>query len=369
MLKYIIQKVERNKIDQISSGVVFIPAYQSISIAFGKEVADFIATHVSLNQDNTLVIYSTHPFNIHVLTNRNTATIINLARVNDIPKINAFFETVNEKLPTGGIFIGCVETKGSRRVRIYKKYPPVINKAVYLLDFIFKRVFPKLALTRTLYFKITGGRNRVLSRTETLGRLFACGFRVIEEKMINNKLFFVAEKSKEPEYEPEPSQGIIMKLKRIGKDGKIIHVYKLRTMHAFAEYVQEYVYQKHSLQDGGKFNSDFRISSYGRFLRKYWIDELPMIINLIKGDLKLVGVRPLSKHYLSLYTPDLKAKRLRFKPGLMPPFYADLPRTIEEIMQSENRYLDQYEKSPFLTDLKYFFKALYNILFLKARSC
>jgi lipopolysaccharide/colanic/teichoic acid biosynthesis glycosyltransferase len=369
MLKYITQKVKASQIDQISEGVTLIPAYQSICIAFGKEVADFIAAYTTFKQDNTLIIFTTHPFNIHVLARPNISTIINLARVNDISKINAFFETVNEKLPSGGIFIGCVETKGSRRLRIYKKYPPVINKVVYLLDFIFKRIFPKLALTRTLYFKITGGRNRILSRTETLGRLFACGFRVIEEKMINNKLFFVAEKSKEPAYEPEPSPGIILKLKRIGKDGKIIHVYKIRTMHAFAEYVQEYVYQKHHLQNGGKFNNDFRVSSVGRFLRKYWIDELPMIINFFKGDLKLVGVRPLSKHYLSLYTPELKARRLRFKPGLIPPFYADLPRTIEEIMQSENRYLDRYERSPFLTDLKYFFKALYNILFRKARSC
>jgi hypothetical protein len=50
------------------------------------------------------------------------------------------------------------------------------------------------------------------------------------------------------------------------------------------------------------------------------------------------------------------------KPGLIPPFYADLPKTLEEIQASEKRYLDSYRKNAFLTDLKYLGKALRNIL-------
>jgi lipopolysaccharide/colanic/teichoic acid biosynthesis glycosyltransferase len=249
-----------------------------------------------------------------------------------------------------------------------KKYPAGIAQIYYTLDFIFKRIFPKLPFTKKIYFKITAGRNRSISQSETMGRLYSCGFRILAEEQINNQLYFVAKKIKEPSYDPEPSYGPIYKMKRTGKDGKIIYVYKVRTMYAYSEYLQQYVYEKNSLQEGGKFKNDFRISTVGKFFRRYWLDELPMLINLIKGDLKIVGVRPLSPHYLSLYSEKLKEKRIKQKPGLIPPFYVDLPKTLEEIMESEMRYLEQYEKAPFKTDFKYFFKALHNILIKKARS-
>lgn len=368
MLKYFTRKPDFKIDPRYKESASLAPTLVSVRKVFGEETANYISQYADLSDPSTLVLFTNNTFNIHAHTRRTTTTIINLEKVNDILHLNNFFETINEKLPEGGYFIGCVETKGSRKIRILAKYPPVIRNIVYLCDFVFKRVFPKLPLTRKIYFKITAGRNRVLSRTETLGRLYACGFKVHDEKLINNKLFFTAIKTGQPTYEPEPVYGPIYRMKRIGKDGKIIEVYKLRTMHAFAEYLQGYVYEKNNLQEGGKFNNDFRISTIGRFFRKYWIDELPMIINLLKGDLKLVGVRPLSKHYLSLYTEELKKKRIKVKPGLIPPFYADMPKTIEEIMESENRYLDSYEKAPFKTDVIYFFKALKNILFHKARS-
>jgi lipopolysaccharide/colanic/teichoic acid biosynthesis glycosyltransferase len=139
-------------------------------------------------------------------------------------------------------------------------------------------------------------------------------------------------------------------------------------MHAYSEYLQEYVYFKNDLKAGGKFKDDFRITTEGKIFRKFWLDELPMIINLFKGNMKLVGVRPLSKHYFNLYSEELKRKRIQYKPGLIPPFYADMPATLEEIMDSEMRYLESYEKNPFTTDLKYFFRAWYNIFLKHARS-
>jgi lipopolysaccharide/colanic/teichoic acid biosynthesis glycosyltransferase len=142
----------------------------------------------------------------------------------------------------------------------------------------------------------------------------------------------------------------------------------MRTMHAYSEYLQQYVFETSSLQEGGKFKDDFRVTTVGKFMRKTWIDELPMLINLMRGDLKIVGVRPLSKHYFGLYTPEMRDFRLKFKPGLVPPFYVDLPKTLEEIQESERRYLLAYQKHPFITDFVYFWKALYNILIKKARS-
>ena len=126
--------------------------------------------------------------------------------------------------------------------------------------------------------------------------------------------------------------------------------------------------QKFSLKEGGKFKHDFRVTTVGRIMRKFWLDELPMLINLIKGDMKIVGVRPLSKHYFSLYSKELQEKRTKFKPGLVPPFYADNPKTLEEIEASEMKYLEKYEKHPFRTDVSYFFKSFYNIIFKNKRS-
>nr|NQU93818.1 sugar transferase [Bacteroidota bacterium] len=160
----------------------------------------------------------------------------------------------------------------------------------------------------------------------------------------------------------------MVRLKRIGKGGKVFGVYKMRTMHPFAEYLQQYVYEKYHLQSGGKFKDDFRVTTLGRFMRKLWLDELPMLLNVLKGDMKIVGVRPLSNQYFGLYSEELRNRRIKYKPGLVPPFYVDLPKTLEEIQASESRYLDEYDKHPLKTDVKYFFSAFHNIVFKKARS-
>ncbi|HHW82127.1 MAG TPA: sugar transferase [Bacteroidales bacterium] len=141
-----------------------------------------------------------------------------------------------------------------------------------------------------------------------------------------------------------------------------------KMVHPFSKYLQDYVYKQNELQEGGKFKDDFRVTTLGKIFRKLWLDELPMIMNLLKGEIKLVGVRPLSRHYYSLYTDELQQKRIQYKPGLIPPFYADMPETLEEIMASEMKYLEAYEKSPFKTDWKYFWKVFNSIVFKRARS-
>ncbi len=332
-----------------------------------EETFNFISRHFGTS-DETLIVSTTTSFNVINQVKNSYRVIINLKRINDFQYINKFFEAVNSKLHDGGIFIDWVETFGLRKKRIMSEHTWGLNYLVYLCDFIFHRVFPKLPVTKKVYFFITKGRNRVLSKAESLGRLYSCGFEIIEEQFIENRLFFVVQKTKEPVFDQNPTYGPIIKLRRIGLNGKIIGVYKLRTMHAYSEYLQGYVHAKYSLQEGGKFKDDFRITTLGRIFRKLWIDELPMLINLIKGDLKLVGVRPLSRHYYNLYTKELQQRRLKFKPGLIPPFYADLPKTLDEIIASENKYLELYEKKPVKTDFSYFFKAMYNIIFKHARS-
>lgn len=339
-----------------------------IVLEAGHGVLNFISTHVDLTERNVFVVSTTTLFNIQRISKSNKRLIVNLRKINDIRHLNVFFQSVNKKLLPNGVFVGCAETKGLRKKRILKKYPFGFNYFYYTLDFIFKRVFPKLSFTKKIYFFVTSGRNRVLSRAEVLGRLYSCGFKIIAEEFIENKLYFVAEKEKEPIIDRKPSYGPVFSMRRIGKNGKVISVYKFRTMHPFAEYLQAYVYEKNNLQSGGKIHNDFRITTLGRIFRRLWFDEIPMIYNLLNGDLKIVGVRPLSEHYLSLYPEDYRKFRSEYKPGLIPPFYYDLPKTLEEIVASEQKYLLRYKKSPILTDIRYFFKIFYNIIFKSARS-
>ncbi len=334
----------------------------------GEEAVEFISKNADIQSENTYVLKTLDAFNIKAIDNENCATIVNLQKINDIRGINDFFKVTNTKLPEGGVFIGCVETNLQRQKRILKKYPFIIARIYFLFDFVFKRVFPKLFLTRRLYFFITAGRNRVLPKAEALGKLVFCGFKIMEVQEIKNLTYFVCKKTNKPIPDKHPSFGFFFKMQRIGKDNKLITVYKIRTMHPYAEYLQEYIYEQNKLQDGGKFKDDFRITSWGRVFRKLWIDELPMAINFLKGEIKLVGVRPLSAQYLSLYTDELKQKRIHAKPGLVPPFYADLPVSLDDIIQSEMRYLDLHKQHPFKTDCTYFLKAFKNIVFKNART-
>ena len=318
--------------------------------------------------DHTAVLSTTTIFNINSLTHDNYDYIINLHKINDIKRLDDFIDAVNKKLAFKGYFFCCVETKDQRKKRILRKFPPLINYIYYTFDFIIKRILPKLKWTRKLYFLLTRGENAVISRAEALGRLSRAGFRIKQESFIGNLLCIEARKYNDPLPGNDNIYGPLIALPRVGKNGKMIKVYKLRTMHPYSEYIQDYVYKLYDLQDGGKFKHDFRITSWGAVCRKIWLDELPMFINFFRGDMKLFGVRPLSKHYFELYKPEVQQRRIQYKPGLIPPFYADMPSDLEAIQASELKYLDSYDRHPVATDIRYFFKSMWNIAFHKARS-
>jgi len=333
-----------------------------------EKVFNYIDSIIDLNIRDYNILSTTTRFNVLKLQESEYNHIVNLRRINDIRFVNKFFEAVNTKLKKTGTFMCCVETKNLRKKRLFRKYPPVLNGIYYFFDYIFKRLFPKFNITKRIYFFLTSGRNRVISFPEILGRLYACGFEALKETHIDGLLYITVRKTREPYFDANPTYGPLIKLLRVGRNGKLLSVYKLRTMHPFAEYLQKYIYERSELKDGGKFSEDFRITTAGKFFRKVWLDELPMIINLFKGDLKIVGVRPLSQQYFNLYSKELQEKRIQTKPGLIPPFYYDMPTTMEEIQASEMKYLSAYVRRPFITDWRYFWGALFNIIFKNARS-
>lgn len=339
-----------------------------------ENVLSFVEQNIQgVDVNRRAVLSVDNKFSIDNLPNPNDfqekyASIVNLRKANDIRGLTGIYCAINKRLEVGGKFITSLETAEYRRERLYKKFPPIINSIYYFFDYMGKRVVPKLPFISNIYFFLTAGRNRVLTSVEVLGRLVYCGFKIVDTQKIDNLLYIAVEKQADKVNLQPRKYGFFFKMKRVGYKGKIINVYKIRTMNAYSEYLQDYIYIQNKLDKGGKFKDDYRVNFMGNILRKLWLDELPMIYNLLKGDIKLVGVRPLSAHYLSLYDKELIQRRQNFKPGLIPPYYADLPDTLEEIMASEIQYFDAHEKRPLITDIKYLFKALTNIIVKKARS-
>lgn len=334
----------------------------------GEEAFDFIQQYIDFENESTLFEATTTRFNILKIPKGKYKSFVNLKRVNDIRWINKFFESVNEKLENGSLFLGFVETKRNRKRRILSRTPFPFNWVHYTSDFILHRALPKMAFTKKVYFYITKGNNRVLTKAETLGRLVSCGFEIKDIREIGRLTYFVVEKTKEPVYDLNPSYGPLFKMPRVGKEGKIIKVYKFRTMHPYAEYLQDYILQINGYSEIGKPANDFRMTTWGKFMRRYWLDELPQLINVLKGEMKLVGIRPLSKRFLAEYPKDVLEMRSKHKPGCVPPYVALLKQDVEEYIESERIYLLEKEKHPHTTDFKYFFKAVYNIITNKIRS-
>jgi lipopolysaccharide/colanic/teichoic acid biosynthesis glycosyltransferase len=362
-------KYQLNKIIDHESNLK--QALQFEYLSENKSIFTFVDRKIelkSIDAKKSIIIRSIDPYNIKVLSNHSHEFIMNLHELNDFRRINEYIKLVNLKLVNDGIYVGCFIPNRNRHGRFLKKYSFFLGNLIYFLDFILKRVLPKMPIIRNFYLKITRGRDRALSLTEGLGRLVFGGFEILDIAEINDYVFFAAKKVREPNIESNHHYSTIFKMRRVGKNGKPIFVYKFRTMHPYSEFLQEYVYTNNKLEGGGKFKSDFRIPIWGKFMRKLWIDELPMIFNWIKGDLKLIGVRPISFHYLKLYSKDHQIYRSKFKPGLAPPFYADLPKTIEDIEASEAKYLQAYEHNPIITDIKYFFRIFHNIIIRKKRS-
>lgn len=90
---------------------------------------------------------------------------------------------------------------------------------------------------------------------------------------------------------------------RPGKNGEMFSLYKLRTMNELRD------------ENGNLLPDEKRLTKIGKFLRKLSLDELPELWNVLKGDMSLVGPRPLLVEYLERYTPE-QARRHEVKPGI-----------------------------------------------------
>ena len=142
---------------------------------------------------------------------------------------------------------------------------------------------------------------------------------------------------------------VLFKQKRPGKNGKIFTVYKFRTMSVKIH------------DENGRELSDFeRMSKVGNLLRKTSVDELPQLVNILKGDMSFIGPRPLLVEYLDLYTPE-QMRRHEVAPGISGWAQVNGRNTLtwEEKFTYDVFYVDNLSLK---MDLKIFFMTIMNVL-------
>jgi len=150
----------------------------------------------------------------------------------------------------------------------------------------------------------------------------------------------------------------IYKHYRLGKNGKIFGIYKFRTMVSNADEILKNFTkeQKEEFEKNYKLENDPRITRVGDFLRKTSLDELPQILNILKGDMSIIGPRPVISKEIEKFG-DLKDKYLSVLPGLTG-WWACNGRsctTYDERIALEMYYIDNQSLK---LDLKCFFKTI-----------
>lgn len=163
----------------------------------------------------------------------------------------------------------------------------------------------------------------------------------------------------------EDHGNVFYKHKRIGHMNKDIYIYKFRSMtnkyKTFDEFYQTLSdEQKQEWDENFKLENDPRITKIGKFIRKTSLDELPQIINILKGDMSIIGPRPVVNDEIEKYG-NQKAKFLSVKPGLTGYWAANVrsATTYENRIKLELYYIDHCS---LLLDIKIFFKTILSVL-------
>ena len=146
---------------------------------------------------------------------------------------------------------------------------------------------------------------------------------------------------------------VFFKQKRVGKNKKIFEIYKFRTMVTDAEKLGKQI----------TVGNDSRITKVGKFIRKYKLDEFPQLINVVKGEMSLVGPRPEVHRYVELYD-EYQEQILLVKPGITD--YASIEyRNENEILGSSSNPEETYIEEIMPTKVELNMKYIKNISILE----
>ena len=152
---------------------------------------------------------------------------------------------------------------------------------------------------------------------------------------------------------------------RIGKNGRRFKIYKFRSMYIDAEERKKELEAKNEMQGlMFKMEDDPRVTKVGKFIRKTSIDELPQFLNVLKGDMSLVGTRPPTEDEFSRYTPYYR-RRLCMTPGLTGLWQVSGRSNIDnfdDVVKYDLHYIDHWSLS---LDIKILFQTVFVVLFGK----
>lgn len=141
---------------------------------------------------------------------------------------------------------------------------------------------------------------------------------------------------------------------RLGKDGKIFKMYKFRSMKMNAPDIRN--------EDGSTFNAedDPRLTKIGKFIRKTSLDETPQLLNIIKGDMSIIGPRPDLPEHMELYEGN-EARKLEIRPGVTGFNQAYYRNTVawKERIKNDIYYIDHLN---LWLDIKIFLKTVVSVL-------
>jgi len=116
-------------------------------------------------------------------------------------------------------------------------------------------------------------------------------------------------------HKEEPTASVIFTQKRVGRNGKLFTMYKFRSMCVDAEKQLDTLADKNEIRGAMfKIKEDPRVTEFGKFIRRTSLDELPQLLNVIKGDMSLIGPRPPLQREVAEYT-QYDMQRLLVKPG------------------------------------------------------
>jgi exopolysaccharide biosynthesis polyprenyl glycosylphosphotransferase len=155
---------------------------------------------------------------------------------------------------------------------------------------------------------------------------------------------------------------VLFRQKRMGAHGRIFNLYKFRTMYRDAEQRRRELMDE-NVMDGHMFKmtKDPRITRVGRWLRNTSIDEIPQFLNVLKGEMSLVGTRPPMIEEVEQYQPE-HLKRISAKPGITGLWQVSGRNKItdfDEVVELDCSYLDNWR---FVDDIKILFKTVWVVL-------
>jgi len=157
---------------------------------------------------------------------------------------------------------------------------------------------------------------------------------------------------------------------RIGLESTTFKIWKIPTMQKGREDEYASLKETHGLDRFGYINDDPRLTYFGKYLRIHHLDELPQLWNVLKGDMRLTGPRPLIREEYDKLSDELKELRRKVKPGTFPIFmFADYLniKTVEDLRNSEMEYLKKRVVDPW-TDYKYFLKTVHTMSIVATNS-